>query len=258
MRSWILPQDQVCTEPFEFISEAGLTPYLLSNLLGAWALDFVARYPGANRTKVTCIDIVDALFPRAHPLNVTFQITSALQTPVDWTDRFTLVHQRLIIGGIKYADWETLIRDIYRITTPGGWAQLCENNALYEMPGVEQGPATKSLLETLRRLGDAIGMDLLCAQRLEGLMMAAGFVDVRMEERVTPLGAWNGEVGRKHAENMMTVHRGLKAGVLMFGGLDMVRDGKEYDTMCDEAEEEWSREPGAYVGWYVFTGKKPL
>ncbi|KAF5318603.1 hypothetical protein D9619_010821 [Psilocybe cf. subviscida] len=224
---------------------------------GAWVLDFAARYPSADLTKIICIDIGDALFPKSHPPNMTFQANSALQMPLEWTDRFTLVHQRLIIGGVKYDEWEALIQDIYRVTAPGGWVQLCENNAIYEVPGVEQGPATKRLLETLKRLGDAIAMDLLCTRRIEELMNAAGFGDVRVEERVTPLGAWNGEASRRHGENMMTVLHGLKAGVLMFGGLGMVRNGEEYEAVCNEAEREWAEGPGAYVGWYVFTGRKP-
>jgi hypothetical protein len=190
---------------------------------------------------------------------MTFQVTAALQMPLNWTNRFTLVHQRLILGGVKYDEWEALVRDIYRVTAPGGWAQLCENNSIYEpeIPGVQRAPASERLLETLKRLGDAIGMDLLCTKRIEGLMKAAGFEGVRTEERVTPLGAWNGDASRKHGENMMTVLRGLKAGVLMFGGLGMVRDGDEYDALSDEAEREWAEGPGAYVGWYVFTGRKP-
>lgn len=87
-------------------------------------------------------------------------------------------------------------------------------------------------------------------------MKAAGFVDVQVEERVTPLGAWNGEVGRRFADNTITVFRGLKAAVLKFGGLGVVRDGADYDTLTDEAEREWAAGPGANVCWYMIIGRK--
>ncbi|KAF5318605.1 hypothetical protein D9619_010823 [Psilocybe cf. subviscida] len=224
---------------------------------GAWALDFVERYPKADTSKIICIDIGAAMFPKQHPPNITFQITSALAMPAEWTNKFALVHQRLILSGIKYDEWEILIRDIHRITTSGGWAQLCENNAVYDVPGVAKGPATKRLTEAYKRLGELAGLDLLgCAKRIPVLMKAVGFVDIQVEERVTPLGAWNGDIGRTFADNMITVFRGLKAAVLKFGGMGVIQDGEDYDALMDEVEREWAAGPSAHVSWYVIIGRK--
>jgi hypothetical protein len=78
-------------------------------------------------------------------------------------------------------------------------------------------------------------------------MKAAGFVDIRVEERVTSLGAWNGEVGRKSADNAIAAFRGLKAKVLRFGGFGVIRDGANYDALTDEVEQEWAAGPGANI-----------
>lgn len=224
---------------------------------GAWVLDFAARYPTANATIITGIDIGTLLFPKVHPQNMTFQITSALEMPVEWTDKFKLVHQRCLVSSVTYNEWEVLIRDIHRVTAPGGWVQLCENNAIYDVAGVTKCPATNRLAEALKRLGEHVGFDLLgCATRIPVLMKAVGFVDIQVEERLTPLGAWNGEFGRKSADNTIAVFRGLKVAVLKLGGLGIVRDGEEYDALTDEAEREWAAGPSANVCWYVTVGRK--
>jgi hypothetical protein len=221
-----------------------------------WALDFAERHPDATTTKITCIDIGARMFPKTYPPNMTFQTASALAMPADWTNKFALVHQRLILTGIKKDEWEQDIREIYRVTAPDGWAQICEYNSGDDVPGVTTGPATKKSAELYTRLGEKTGIDFFCARRIPNLMKAAGFVDVGLEERIVPLGAWNGNMSRRFAETMITTFRGLKAVVLKFDGLGVVHGPEEYDELVDEIEREWAAGPGAQVVWDVFTGKK--
>ncbi|KAF5318604.1 hypothetical protein D9619_010820 [Psilocybe cf. subviscida] len=223
---------------------------------GVWALDFAERHPNAASTKIICIDIGAKMFPLTHPPNVTFQTVSALSMPADWTNKFMLVHQRLILTGIKKDEWEQDIREIYRVAASGGWAQICEYNSGYEVTGVTTGPATKRSEELYTRLGEKTGIDFFCARRIPDLMKAAGFVDVDVEERVVPLGAWNGDISRRFAETMITTFRGLKAVVLKYDGLGVVHSPEEYDEMVDEIEREWAAGPGAHVVWDVFVGRK--
>ncbi|KAF5318802.1 hypothetical protein D9619_010822 [Psilocybe cf. subviscida] len=228
---------------------------------GVWALDLAERYPNADTTKITCIDIGASMFPKEYPSNMTFQVASALAMPAGWTNKFALVHQRLILSGIKYDEWEQDIREIYRVTEPGGWAQLCEwNNGTYDHEAAgtnyKPGPAETKVMDLAMRVGEKNGMDLLCAKRIAGLMAVAGFVEVRKEERAVPLGAWNGDLSRSLAENLATVFRGYKDAVLKAGGFGVIQRGEDYDALVDEVEREWASGPGGYDSFVVFVGKK--
>lgn len=201
------------------------------------------------------------MFPKEYPPNITFQVASALVMPAEWTNKFALVHQRLILSGLKYNEWEQDIREIYRVTEPGGWAQICEWNGGvydYEAAGTSHkpGPAETKAMDLFMRTGEKIGMDFLCAKRIPDLMKAAGFVDVQKEERAIPLGAWNGDLSQRFAENMGHVFRALKNAVLKQGGFGVIQRGEDYDALIDEVEREWAAGPGGYDSYAVFIGRK--
>lgn len=231
--------------------------------LGAWALAYAEGHPSGAATNITCIDISSDMFPKQHPPNMTFQVTSALSMPAEWTNKFALVHQRFILSGIKYDEWDQDIREIYRVTEPGGWAQLCEwNSAVYHQEAAgavdnsKPGSARTKIMGLQLRLGEENGVDFLCPKRIPGLMEAAGFVDMRREERVVPLGAWNGDLSKALAENLATVFRGFKNAVLKQGGFGIVQRGEDYDALIDEVEREWAAGPGGYESFVVFVGRK--
>lgn len=69
-------------------------------------------------------------------------------------------------------------------------------------------------------------------------MKQAGFVDVQITLRETPLGASYGEIGTKWVEIIMGGFRRIKSPVLQFGGLGLVRDEKDYDDLMHQMELE--------------------
>jgi hypothetical protein len=222
--------------------------------IGSWALDFVATYPNADKTSLLCIDIGTRLFPQHPPPNVTFQLGDILkQDAQEWENRFAFVHQRLLTFALKYEQWDEVIRKIYTITAPGGWAQLLEANPLSH--SAECGPITARAVEILKALEKAVGLDYLCSLRLEGLMKQAGFVDVQIALRETPLGASYGEIGKKWAEIIIGGFRGIKSPVLRLGGFGLVRDEKDYDDLMHQMELEWNK-PAYTVSWCVAVGRK--
>lgn len=137
--------------------------------LRAWALDFAAMYPNADKTSVLCIDIDTRLLPQHPPPNVTFQLGDIFkQAARDWENRFAFVHQRLLIGALKYDQWEEVIRPIYAIIAPGGWAQLLESNYFNHFG--DCGLATARALELFKVLGKVSELVFPCSLRLEGLV----------------------------------------------------------------------------------------
>lgn len=223
-------------------------------VVGAWVLDLVETYPNAKKAKVLCIDIGSRLFPSSPPPNTTFQITNVLNMPTDWANRFTFVHQRLLIDALKYDEWKPAVENLYRVTAPGGWAQFCEANVVTHM--VNFGPVTNRFMELYDKLGKTTGHDFLCSLRIAPLMKEAGFVNVKVEHRLTPFGEWNGDMGVTSAKNTIGVFRGFKTPILNMGGLGIVKNEEEYDTLMDEMEAEWKTTPGPAVGWYIIIGQK--
>lgn len=225
--------------------------------VGIWPLDFVSTYPNADKTKVLCIDIGARLFPQSPPPNVTFQLGDILtQNVEEWENRFAFVHQRLLAFALKYNQWDDVVNKIYTMTAPGGWAQFLDVDAVSHCHS-ECGPATARLMEIIRALGNASGLDLLCPRRLPSLMERAGFVDIQVTLRDVPVGAPHGDIGAKFSKSVMAVFRGVKTPVLRFGGLGLVSDEHDFDNLMNQMELEWNtREQGYAAGWYIIIGRK--
>ncbi|KAF5322653.1 hypothetical protein D9619_001283 [Psilocybe cf. subviscida] len=221
---------------------------------GVWALEFADTHPNASNAKITGIDIGARLFPLSPPSNVRFHTVDVLNLPPSWDARFTFVHQRNLIAALQYNQWETVIASIYRITAPGGWVQFLEPNASAHMERC--GPVSNKFMEMLDRLEKAVGLDFKCALRLSSLLKHAGFVNVHTERRVMELGEWDGELGKKYAENEISIFRGFKTPVLNQGGLGIVTNEQEFDKFMDDMEEEWNSKPSLAIGWYYTTGQK--
>lgn len=227
----------------------------MNHFLGVWALEIADTYPNASQAKITGIDIGARLFPPSPPSNVSFRAMSVLNLPSDWDARFAFVHQRNLVAALPYNQWEPVIASIYRITAPGGWVQFLEPNASSHTERC--GPVSTKFMEMLNRLEKAVGLDFKCALRIPSLLDSAGFVNVHTERRVMELGAWNGQSGKKYAENEMSIFRAFKTPVLNHGGLGIVSNEKEFDKLMDDMEEEWDSKPSLAIGWYYTTGQKP-
>lgn len=166
------------------------------------------------------------------------------------------MHQRLLIFALKYEQWENVVSKIYDMTAPGGWAQLLEVDTISHGPS-DYGPATTRVMEVLKALEKASGLDLGCSLRLQGLMKKVGFVNVQVTLRDVPIGTSHGEMGAKFSANNMTVFRGLKTPVLRLGGFGLVHDERDYDNLMDQMELEWNNgKPGCGAGWYTVVGRK--
>jgi hypothetical protein len=225
------------------------------NRTGAWAIDFLLSYPNASKAKVLGIDIGHRLFPQSPPPNATFEVGNILDIPQEWNNRFALVHQRLLVGALKYDEWDQAIKNIFRITAPEGWIQLTE--AYIDTNIFSGGPASLKGMAIYDTLGKTVGLDIFCSRRLEKVLKDAGFTDIQAIQVTAPVGEWNGELSARVARNMTNFFRGLKTPVLRNGGLGIVQNEKEYDNLMDEMEEEWKR-PGTSIGWHSYIGKKEV
>ncbi|KAF5313836.1 hypothetical protein D9619_013019 [Psilocybe cf. subviscida] len=220
---------------------------------GIWALDLVTEKPEIGH--VQCADIGTRLFPKEHPPNMAFDVASVLDLPAEWSNKFDLVHQRLLIAALKYDDWAVAVKEIFRVTKPGGFAELCECNPFK----VGCGPHSRRYLDGYREVAKHFSMDFEISHRIPGLLLEAGFVDVHAEVKVVNFGPAGGEDGRRTALTQAGVARGIGGPLTMAGGLGVVDSQDEWEALIDEVEKEWESEEGsnAEYYWFVFTARKP-
>jgi ubiquinone/menaquinone biosynthesis C-methylase UbiE len=98
---------------------------------GRWAMEMAVQFPNAN---VVGLDIVQPEHATlgfgvdAWPENFVFLNANILERLPFEDATFDYVHQRLVTGAIPSAQWPGLIRELVRVTRPGGWIELVEGN----------------------------------------------------------------------------------------------------------------------------------
>ncbi|KAL4863814.1 hypothetical protein BDV12DRAFT_201748 [Aspergillus spectabilis] len=147
---------------------------------GTWLHDLPRQLTGVD-LELFGVDIGSNLFPnpsiadlRAHDIRTPFPESW------DWDNSFDVVHQRLLIWGIKSIEWPGVIRNLSTIIRPGGHIQLVE--AEWINPDHPAPPETRPNLSKQAALQvwstEAFGMDIHIAYKLENLLRDAGFEDV--------------------------------------------------------------------------------
>ena len=195
-------------------------------------------------------DIESRLFPRAYPRNMSFSRSSVTSLPQEWSDTFSLVHQRLLVAALQKPDWERAIGEMHRVLAPNGWIQLGEVGRW------QAGPITSRHQSLVQALFSAKGLVLDCASYIPLMLAQTGFVNIHVEERSIPLGAWAGSHGANGAANFIGVFRAMKTPILKSGGLGFVRSEEEFDQLLDKVEREWDESPGAEIKFYIFYAQK--
>ncbi|XP_006458604.1 hypothetical protein AGABI2DRAFT_200355 [Agaricus bisporus var. bisporus H97] len=200
------------------------------------------------------VDIESNLFPQAStlPKNISFETQSVLDLPKEWTNKFTLVHQRLIISGLRRHEWEQDIKELYRVVKPGGWVQL------FELRIWTSGPALAKHWDLLCKFADDVGLMFRdIATKLPDFLKQSGFVDIHEDTCDTPLGAWANRDGDDGKKNLMGLLQGLKTPILRGGGYGVVGSEAEYDELLEEIEKEVDMTPGSTALWTMFWARKP-
>ncbi|KAF8547161.1 S-adenosyl-L-methionine-dependent methyltransferase [Imleria badia] len=208
---------------------------------GAWLCDAPTNLP--KFVQLYGIDIESRLFPSYTALsaNVHLSVCSATDLPAYWSSKFALVHQRLLICAYTRDQWRRSIDEMYRVLTPGGYAQLIEIG-----PEWVSGPKTARHFLLLDEFLGNKGMLLRCGVYIADMLKATGFIDVKSEEVVMNLGKWAGEDGA------------MRDSVMRAGGLGQFASAEEFDKAMKEIAEEWDNNEGSHTTVRAFYGRKPL
>ena len=247
-RSWIPGQEAVSLFWFsyEHLND------IFSTFIGSWLLDSMKNTPGS--VEIYGIDIETRLFPAADclPDNVHLSLNSVTNLPSGWSDTFTFINQRLLILGLQNHEWAIALKELHRVLAPNGWLQLCEID-----PGIcKGGPVADKFNALLIALCDSKDLLVGIAHQLPEMLPNAGFVDVHVDCRSTPLGKWAGKHGEDGRDNTVSFWKGMKTAVMTAGGLGFVRSEEEYDKLLEDLERELDGTSGAQIVWVIIYAQK--
>jgi hypothetical protein len=180
------------------------------------------------------IDIDKRMYPNTHPANMSFHVGSVLALPSDWTSKYDIIHQRLLLAGLQRPQWKLALKELYRVLKPGGWIQLVE----VDLANMGVGPESVRLAEVEKALFALKDLDLTTPSKLPGIAKDVGFIDVQIHD--CPYALYGSSLAnRKARENMYRGHLGLKPPVIKVGGLGYVKDEADFDKMMKGSLKEW-------------------
>ncbi|KAJ7219561.1 S-adenosyl-L-methionine-dependent methyltransferase [Mycena pura] len=222
---------------------------------GLWVLDLAASVDSS--TQMIGVDIETRLFPASPPKNIQFRVESVTNLPAEWSNTFSLVHQRLLVVALQVPQWPTALSEIYRVLRPNGWVQIAESTPWHDDIEYPAWPCLAKLAALYRAVARSRNLYVDCAYDMPKMLEAAGFIDVRSESRMQCMGKWAGENGAAMHSNHVGVLRGIKTPVLQAGGYGLVSSEAEFDALVEGLAKEWEEAPGCDKEFIVFWARKP-
>lgn len=151
---------------------------------GRWVVEMATEFPGAE---VVGLDLVrpDNLAPMVAALgpladHVSF-VEADLRQPLPFPDAsFDFAHMRLMYDDIPTEQYLAALRELVRVTRPGGWVECAEPGEVIYQPG----PAYQLISQWVTALCRRHGVDPDLGPRVKELLRLAGIP--RVTERVAP------------------------------------------------------------------------
>jgi ubiquinone/menaquinone biosynthesis C-methylase UbiE len=145
---------------------------------GRWLVEMATEFPGAE---VVGVDVVrpDSLAPLLAPLGVLAKqvafVEADLRQRLPFPDAsFDFAHMRLMHGALLPEHYLFALRELVRVTRPGGWVECAEpGESLYQ-----PGPAYQVLLQWTSTLLRSRGLDPDLGPKLQHLLRQAGVEEV--------------------------------------------------------------------------------
>ncbi|KAK1253848.1 hypothetical protein MKX07_001925 [Trichoderma sp. CBMAI-0711] len=229
---------------------------------GTWLRDLPRQLPD-HKLELHGVDIGSTLFPppsadvdlREHDIRKPFPASWG------WQSSFDVIHQRLLIWGIKSVEWPVVIKNLVEGLKPGGYIQLVEAEWIsHDKPA---DPATRPQLHKQALMQEwstaGFGMDIHIAYKLEGLLKDAGLEDVTTVQFDHGYGALAKAEDQKNASAELWVEcfRTLDEKIPATGIPGVAANAKEFHEFLDALEIE-IKTHGYQPKLNFVYGRKPL
>ncbi|KAI7866902.1 S-adenosyl-L-methionine-dependent methyltransferase [Spinellus fusiger] len=136
--------------------------------------------------------------------NVVFEINDILKGLQYPDDTFTFVHMRQMTLSIPGDQWEHVMSELVRVTSPGGYVQLVEVDLILLMKD-HPGIIRKVLHAILKR-----GYNLNISSKLNRLLEWSGLESIESRYVSIPIGSWGLEIGTLWQQNVLALIDSLK------------------------------------------------
>ena len=261
---------------------------------GIWAAELSSQLP--ESVQFECCDLSTALFPPKEMSllpsgsNVHFSQQNVLSLPQQWTDSFDVVHQRLMVACFPRPTWVAALKELYRVTRPGGFIQLVERDQGTIDPVLlgSIDSAMARILGLMKELFDKNGMVWLLEQELPLMLEEVGFRNVVKRSKIFALeghGVARRSCGSVEELELEPIATSLPSGAMAQSGVDpdaseleciveIIRQFKpkvigagwgisadEYDRLIESTSMAWKDVPKTEKGigftWHWITAQKP-
>lgn len=203
---------------------------------GIWPAEMAALFPKAH---IIGVDVALTSLPNPLPANCLFAQANILKGLPFPDQQFDYTHQRLLVAAIPSLHWPAAVRELVRVTRPGGWIELLELGNTIQ----NAGPATTRFFKWMTDISKGLGFEADILHHLGDLLKQAGCDMVESQDIPAPLGEWAGATGHM-----------LKTDILH--GFYAIRDHycplsntppEVFEGMLQAAVEEWEQNHASYV-----------
>ncbi|RUS21719.1 S-adenosyl-L-methionine-dependent methyltransferase [Endogone sp. FLAS-F59071] len=213
---------------------------------GRWTVDMAEDYPASH---FTGIDIVSDILPKTgYPENCTFMQANTLKGLPFEDNTFDFVFQRLMVLNFTPADWEHAIREIIRVTKPGGWIELYEVDMQLQRPG-------RTFLKFFRGLqtaSESNNIDISLVNHLPEIVSSHHLINIHSDYISLPLG-WRGRVGELFLNNWRMIYLAMQQ--ILAPAMGVTAD--EYQDLIRKACTEFPEKKSWTKMLYVYGMKPP-
>ncbi len=145
----------------------------------------------------------------AFPSTCTFQQSNVLNGLPFLDNYFDFVHQRLLVLALPLTQWSFVLRELVRVTRPGGWLELVESDGFFTHVG-DLGTATSQLNEWARQALKPRGIDPLQVRNIPTLLQTMNVENLQTHFISIPTGRWGGRIGQMSLANTQSALASMK------------------------------------------------
>ncbi|GLV55947.1 hypothetical protein KDH_27910 [Dictyobacter sp. S3.2.2.5] len=213
---------------------------------GIWPVEMSHLFPKAH---ILGLDVSSTSFQHPSTAAYTFMLGDILHGLPFPDKQFAFVHQRLLVAAIPTAQWPTAIKELIRVTRPGGWIEILEIGVTIK----QAGPETTRLLAWMGACSKERGFDMAVVPQLGQMLIEAGIQDVEIHHIPAPLGTWGGHVGAMLKANVLSAFGALKGIYCTQAQMSPAH----FDAWVKDVSEEWETLRASYV-FHAAYGRRAL
>ncbi|CAG8539299.1 313_t:CDS:2 [Ambispora gerdemannii] len=208
---------------------------------GTWVLDMATEY---NTSNFIGVDSASFFPKQIRPMNTNFHQLNVLDG-LPWNkNHFDFVYQKMMSTLFAEDDYQKQIHEIVRITKPGGWIEIMETNIELN----NSGPVTTKVLKGACKILESGSINVRIGAQIRRWFQECGLVNLRFQEKATPLGQWGNHLGVAAFDDMLMSLKKLQSCLLKNLGITE----KEFESIVNVIKSE-TREQGTSSFLYSFS-----